>query len=131
MQANEKQIGGNHYASKYQAWDFIIDLRLHYLYGCALKYIYRHKKKNGVEDVKKAEHYIEKAKEIGIKGGGLENQNLIKKFIQENEITHDEALIIHDICYGKCEAALKGIRKLIKKLIDGQNPYGTQKHEKR
>lgn len=60
MTANKKQIGGKHYQSAYQHWDWVLDNDLSYLEGCATKYIVRWRDKGGVEDLKKAAHYIEK-----------------------------------------------------------------------
>ena len=57
----DKQVGGNHYKDKkLQPWDIIDALDLNFYEGNALKYLIRYKDKNGVEDLKKAIHYIEK-----------------------------------------------------------------------
>lgn len=64
--ANEKQEGGNHY-KKYgdlQPWDVVIKWNLGYLEGTALKYIARWRDKNGIEDIKKAIHFLEKLVEV-------------------------------------------------------------------
>ncbi len=64
--ANEKQVGGKHY-SKYgdlQPWDVVLAWNLGYLEGTALKYIARWKDKNGVEDILKAIHFLEKLVEV-------------------------------------------------------------------
>jgi Protein of unknwon function (DUF3310) len=66
MSVNETQVGGTHYQSSYQHWDFVIDTNLHYLYGCATKYLSRWRQKNGVQDLEKAIHYIRKAQEAGV-----------------------------------------------------------------
>ena len=66
MEANEYQIGGTHYQGEYQHWDFVCDTDMPYLLGCATKYISRWKEKNGVEDLRKAIHYLQKANERGI-----------------------------------------------------------------
>ena len=58
--ANTKQIGGSHYKAPIECWDFILANELGYLEGTAIKYIVRHKKKNGVEDLQKAIHFLEK-----------------------------------------------------------------------
>ena len=59
--ATDKQVGGNHYKDKkLQPWDIIDALDLNFYEGNALKYLIRYKEKNGVEDLKKAIHYIEK-----------------------------------------------------------------------
>lgn len=63
MSANEKQIGGSHYAGEYQHWDWAIDINLPYLESAATKYISRWRDKNGAQDVEKAIHYMEKALE--------------------------------------------------------------------
>ena len=55
----EKQIGGDHYQSKaIQPIDYIIENELDYCEGNVVKYVTRHKEKNGAEDIKKAIHYL-------------------------------------------------------------------------
>lgn len=66
--ANEMQVGGGHYAGDYQHWDFVKDVGLGYHAGNASKYIARYANKNGKQDLEKALHYIEKCKELGLKG---------------------------------------------------------------
>lgn len=59
--ANETQVGGNHYKIQpIQPWDFIHANGIGFLAGNAIKYIARYKLKGGVEDLKKAQHYITK-----------------------------------------------------------------------
>lgn len=55
------QVGGAHYQSEYQHWDWAIDIRLGYLESAATKYITRWKGKNGVQDVEKGISYLKKA----------------------------------------------------------------------
>ena len=65
IRANEKQIGGAHYAVKaIQPWDFIIANNLGYLEGNIVKYVSRWKDKGGVQDLKKAQHYLQKLIEV-------------------------------------------------------------------
>lgn len=60
MAANEYQIGGSHYKGRdLQPWDIITMFDLDFFEGSALKYLLRWRQKNGVEDLKKARHYIE------------------------------------------------------------------------
>ncbi len=60
MDAKEKQEGGTHYKSfKMQPVEFIHMNDIPYIEGNVIKYIMRHRDKNGVEDLKKAIHYIE------------------------------------------------------------------------
>ena len=59
--ANTKQVGGAHYTDKtIQPWDFIIANNIGYFEGNIIKYISRWKDKGGVEDLKKAQHYLQK-----------------------------------------------------------------------
>ena len=60
--ANAQQVGGGHYkGTTYQHWDFVmIALAGRYLEGNITKYITRWRKKNGLEDLKKARHYLTK-----------------------------------------------------------------------
>jgi len=54
------QVGGNHYKDfPIQPIEFIHRNGLSYLVGNIIKYIVRYKLKNGVEDLKKAQHYSE------------------------------------------------------------------------
>lgn len=59
--ANARQEGGAHYkAHKHETWDVILDWNLGYLDGNAVKYLSRWRLKGGIEDLKKARHYIDK-----------------------------------------------------------------------
>lgn len=65
MSANETQVGGDHYKDKaVQPWDYIVGNELGYLEGCIVKYISRHKAKGGLEDLRKARHYLDKLIEV-------------------------------------------------------------------
>ena len=64
MVANSKQIGGDHYQASIQPWDYILSHELGYLEGNIIKYVTRYKKKNGVQDLEKAMHYLEKLIEV-------------------------------------------------------------------
>ena len=59
--ANQIQIAGTHYKSKaIQPWDYIVSNNLGYLEGNIVKYVSRWKDKGGVDDLKKAQHYLAK-----------------------------------------------------------------------
>lgn len=57
---NATQVGGQHYRTQYQHWDFVADLNLNYYLANITKYVARAYKKNGLEDVHKAQHYAAK-----------------------------------------------------------------------
>jgi len=67
MNANDKQIQGTHYQTNIQPWDAITDWELGFLDGCAVKYLSRWRKKGGVDDLRKAVHFIEKLIEVETK----------------------------------------------------------------
>lgn len=57
--AKREQIGGDHYNNKkIQPIDYILENNLPYCEGNVIKYVTRHKEKNGAEDIKKAMHYL-------------------------------------------------------------------------
>ena len=63
--ANAQQVGGSHYKSKaIQPWDYIASNQLGYLEGNVVKYVSRWKDKGGLEDLKKAQHYLTKLIEV-------------------------------------------------------------------
>lgn len=64
--ANAKQVAGDHYKQygNLQPWDVIIAWKMDYLTGTALKYLARWKDKGGIDDLKKAIHFIEKQIEV-------------------------------------------------------------------
>lgn len=65
--ANDTQVGGAHYKSKaIQTWDYIAQNEIPYLEGCAIKYLSRWRDKGGVEDLRKAQHYIQKLIEMQV-----------------------------------------------------------------
>jgi hypothetical protein len=65
MGANEKQVGGSHYKKNaIQPWDYVTSNGLGYLEGCIIKYVSRYKDKGGIEDLKKAQHFLEKLIEV-------------------------------------------------------------------
>lgn len=65
MTANSKQVGGTHYkTAAVEPWDIVTMYNLDYFLGSALKYILRHEKKGGVQDIQKAIHFLEKWVEL-------------------------------------------------------------------
>jgi len=64
------QIGGTHYTTKeIQPWDAMEAWMSHeafsgFLQGNAIKYIARWKDKGGIEDLRKARHYLDKLIEV-------------------------------------------------------------------
>lgn len=67
--ASNRQVGGDHYRQKtIQPWTAMESWMTReefegYLRGNVIKYIARYKDKNGIEDVYKARHYLERLTE--------------------------------------------------------------------
>ena len=61
---DKKQVGGTHYKSDIECWDYIIANNIGYLEGNVIKYVTRHKSKGGRADILKAIHYLEKILEV-------------------------------------------------------------------
>lgn len=69
MKANDRQVGGDHYRTEgQQHWDVAGQFHLDYFQGQVSKYIFRWRKKNGLQDLEKAAHYLEKYIEL-VKAG--------------------------------------------------------------
>lgn len=64
MSANDKQVDGQHYQKPIQPWDYITLNRLGYLEGNIIKYVTRYREKNGMRDLEKARHYLDKLIEV-------------------------------------------------------------------
>ena len=64
MSANDKQINGDHYRGAIQTWDYIVANDLGFLEGNIVKYVTRFRKKNGIQDLEKARHYLDKLIEV-------------------------------------------------------------------
>ncbi len=87
MAANDRQVGGKHYQEAVgkcphckgiiQHWDLYAEQP--YLVGQATKYATR--QKNGVEDLEKAMHFLQKLAEVRY------GVNLLEKYIREGKPT--------------------------------------------
>lgn len=58
--ANDYQVGGNHYQTGIQHWDYVLANEIPYLEAMAIKYLTRWRKKGGYDDVRKAQHFLQK-----------------------------------------------------------------------
>lgn len=73
MSANTLQVAGNHYKDKaIQPWDYIATNGLGYFEGNVVKYVSRWRDKGGIEDLRKARHYLDKLIELEM--GNVKNQ---------------------------------------------------------
>lgn len=65
-EANSRQVGGDHYKKHgaLQHWDIVAMFGLDYFQGNITKYVIRYRDKGGVEDLRKARHYLDKYIEV-------------------------------------------------------------------
>lgn len=90
MSANERQVGGSHYQKqKIQHWDYILANDIPYMEAQIIKYVSRHRDKNGVQDLEKAAHFLQKLIEV-------------EKATKTEELIGEATLKVT-----KCEATLK------------------------
>lgn len=115
--ANERQVGGEHYkGTDYQHWDWVNEVNLHYLPATASKYVTRHRRKNGAEDLGKAVHYIDKAEECKITGSMVflpQRMAAFWRFALENRLTTVEAMICWYLQEGEWEEARLAVSELL------------------
>jgi hypothetical protein len=128
MTANSKQIGGNHYKEggtwkdqTIQCWDYIAANNLGYLEGNIIKYVSRYKTKNGMEDLLKAQHYLEKLIEVTKNGrmdsygdAGAKSSNNIRAALEALKMAP-----VHQQHYEHRNNSVSGVGSI---HADGQRP---------
>lgn len=62
--ALDRQVGGQHYDLAIQPIEYIHANKLGFIEGNIIKYISRWRNKNGIEDLKKVEHYLQLLMEL-------------------------------------------------------------------
>ena len=60
MSALDTQIGGDHYKQMaIQPVEYVLKNGIGYAEGCVIKYVSRWRSKNGIEDLRKARHFLD------------------------------------------------------------------------
>lgn len=120
MSANDDGRVPSYYKSPYQHWDFAIKLNLNYLEGCTTGYVTRWRGKNGIRDLLKARHYLDKMIETAEYIRPLRNINVdaeVGKFVKENELSFLEHEYIFIICTYKKEKDLRNAYQILTRII--------------
>ncbi len=115
--ANDIQVGGEHYRSSYQHWDLAVNTGMGYLEGNTTRYVVRWRDKNGVEDLRKALHYVDKLLEEADKS----KKNCVEEavhFCKVNRLTELESCIIEKLAAWETLVDIVGARDLILRLIE-------------
>lgn len=119
--ANDRQIGGDHYKrdGALEHWDLIERSGIGYLEGCATKYVARWRQKGGIQDLQKAEHYVQKLIELYDEGirlpRGVARMDLVSQFCAPLEVV--ERSIINMLCRWDCRAHLIAAQSDLRHLI--------------
>lgn len=118
---NSRQVGGDHYArgGKLQHWDLIENYGIGYLEGYATKYILRWRDKNGVEDLRKADHCVEKLASLSFRGPrGSATQAALQRFVADHALGKYEAFCFVILCGKWDRSDLDEVRTVLKQMID-------------
>lgn len=121
--ANDMQVAGDHYRSAVQHWDMVELHGVGYLEGQATKYVTRWRKKNGVEDLRKAVHYGTKLRELHAsharcnrsKGVSLTS---VREFAEANDLKLEEMMICYLFFSWQDDSDLEMALALLNGLID-------------
>lgn len=103
MNSNSRQVGGTHYKTAYEHWDFSAHLKLGGFEHTITKYITRHRSKDGRRDIEKAIHNTEKLRELALHSGfqpmhAWLNTTMMADYAHANRLTPHEAAVIRTVC---------------------------------
>ena len=124
MGANDTQVGGTHYKGEgVQHWDWVSDNNIGYLAGNATKYIVRHRKKNGLQDLEKARHYvvkmIEKMDEGKLTDSWTGEGAFLADLAQSLDLDLNELHLCHDIAVTQTRESLNRALHTLDVMIRG------------
>jgi len=126
MNANSRQVAGTHYQVPKGGighWDYCIGASVPNLEYNASKYVTRWRKKNGVQDLEKALHIVEKRIESVQQGVGIlrsvnRKDGMFNRFIEDNKIVHRDRCIIDLIMHWKRIDQLYEAHAQLKEIIE-------------
>ena len=129
MSANDRQVGGTHYKTAYEHWDLVLAVGLGYMEGQATGYVARWRRKNGLEDLSKALHYVEKLIECRARaaqilrrashGVALEE---IWKFSVANDLSSLERVFMERLAVWRTLGDLETARELLLQIMAEATP---------
>jgi hypothetical protein len=122
MTANEHQVGGKHYKTEYEHWDLVLCIPMGYLEGNTTKYVSRARKKGGLQDYRKAMHYLDKLIEcypgmlrLARQPGAAKE---VHRFALANGLTLTEEEYIVALCTYHTKAELTAAKMLLEDIIN-------------
>lgn len=129
MSANDYQVGGDHYHVEgvdVQHWDVAVALKLGYFEGQITRYLSRWRKKNGIQDLDKALHFLDKLIENWEELRPSFDLNreyqvaLASRFVKEHDINGVERDIILNVFFWRDGFDLKEARRKLAWYLDNQ-----------
>jgi hypothetical protein len=119
MEADDDRVP-SYYKSSYLHWDFAIKVPLGYLEGCTTKYVARWRKKEGLKDLHKALHYLDKliqGANFNIYRDNIKVDEEVERFSVANDLDPLESQYIFIMCTYRNEKALKSARQILVRII--------------
>lgn len=110
-----QQVGGDHYNGEYQHWDMVIDTNMHYLLGCATKYLCRYKT-DRYQDLEKAHSFVAKAENHLVKGVHQEDMASVHLWLSGADLPPDVENAIEHIAYAEYGNAKRAIEQLMEEV---------------
>jgi hypothetical protein len=98
-----------------------VKIPLGYLEGCTTKHVSRWRKKLGVQDLQKAEHYLDKLIEVAtydIKRNNVDVDKEIGLFAEANSLGHLEYQYLFILCTYRNEKSLMAARQILMKILN-------------
>lgn len=85
---NTEQVSGKHYEMEIEPVHIIAALKLNWFQGEILKYVSRHRRKNGISDLNKAIHVCDMAKDLNVKNIldkslWIDNRELVSNYLSQ------------------------------------------------
>lgn len=95
--ANDYQVGGDHYRKVpgEQHWDRAVRLKFNFFQYMITRYVERYRDKNGIEDLHKAAHFLQKL--IEVEATDVQG-NVIDKVNQERKDDDDYDILVNNRC---------------------------------
>ena len=133
--ADSHQVGGTFYKTDYQHWNLILDVGrgTDYLSATATKYVTRWRKKNGLEDLRKALHYIDKMVEnidrLRFARGSFSEAHFAR-YVEANQLNEREAHVVRLLTNLSYKTDLLAARDIVRHMLfDATKPVRTDSNK--